>query len=55
MRRRKYDLSSVPESRTFRSPAISVFDVAGFRPGNRPTFLLGKVGKTIDAQSGKNK
>ncbi len=25
---------------------------AGFRPGRRPTFLSGKVGKTIDAQSG---
>jgi len=26
--------------------------VAGFRPGERSTFLSGKVDKTIDAQSG---
>lgn len=29
-----------------------MFCDAGFRPGRRPTFVLAKVGKTIDAQSG---
>ena len=29
-----------------------MFDVAGFRPGSRATFVSAKVAKTIDAPSG---
>jgi hypothetical protein len=30
-----------------------MYHVAGFRPGSRPTFVLAKVGKTIDAPPGR--
>ena len=34
------------------SHIITLFHVVGVRPGSRGTFVLAKVPKTIDAQSG---
>ena len=42
----------VHESRLFLNSLTLLFDVAGFRPGSRVTFLSGKVTKAIDAQPG---
>ena len=37
---------------SLNSPLTMLFDVAGFRPGSRVTFLSGKVTKAIDAPPG---